>query len=177
MSPNPTSCIKWLPNANVQGGLPSHPGDAISATVLESGQDIIQMEPRGTARGWPCAIFPLAAHPDITAYVQALPDMDKQICVINDILSMLSLPRFYKEELVGEETNYVFSRAKVEDKDPKQVLVEMVDEAAALHRSIGATLRGHSEALAAWATFQNGYIAWHLFVDRYKLGTDLGFVW
>ncbi|KAJ7617175.1 hypothetical protein FB45DRAFT_756567 [Roridomyces roridus] len=159
--------------------------DAISATVLESGQDIIEMENRVTARGWPwymrtktglapgfsCTIFPLAAHPDITAYIKALPDMDKQICFINDILS------FYKEELAGEETNYVSLRAKVEGKDPKRVLVEMVEETAVLHQSIGATLDGQREVLAAWAAFQNGYIAWHLSVDRYKLGTDLGFTW
>ncbi|KAJ7618766.1 isoprenoid synthase domain-containing protein [Roridomyces roridus] len=159
--------------------------DVISASMLENRGDIMQMEPRPTAASWPwylrtktsmaaglaSGIFPMAAHPDLRTYIHALPDMDKYLCLVNDILS------FYKEDLAGESVNYVSWRAKVEDKAPRRVLVEMVEEVGDLHRRIEGTLDGHTDALAAWTTYEYGLIAWHVSQDRYKLATDLKIVW
>ncbi|KAJ7918942.1 hypothetical protein B0H13DRAFT_1868925 [Mycena leptocephala] len=105
-----------------------------------------------------CAIFPKQTHPDISAFIQVLPDIDEFSCLANDILS------FYKEELAGETTNYIHSRAKTTLKHPKRVLVEMVREVGDLH------------ALAAWKSFEDGFIAFHLSMKRYKL-SELGFLY
>ncbi|KAJ7867159.1 hypothetical protein B0H13DRAFT_1636256, partial [Mycena leptocephala] len=115
-------------------------------------------------------IFPKQTHPDISAFIQVLPDIDEFFCLANDILS------FYKEELAGETTNYVHSRAKTTLKHPKRVLVEMVREVGDLHVRIAATLEKHPEALAAWKSFEDGFIAFHLSMKRYKL-SELGFLY
>ncbi|KAJ7618764.1 isoprenoid synthase domain-containing protein [Roridomyces roridus] len=159
--------------------------DLISATVLEGREDIIHMELRPTAKTWPsymrvksgtgpgfaCALFPLVMHPNITDFIQALPDMEEYMCLMNDILS------FHKEDLAGETTNYVFTRAQVEGKDPKRVLAEMAKEVTVVHQRIAATLDGFPEALATWVSFEHGFIAWHLKLERYKLAADFGFIW
>ncbi|KAJ7618796.1 isoprenoid synthase domain-containing protein [Roridomyces roridus] len=157
--------------------------DLMSATVLEGRDNIIQM--KLTARTWPSylrvrsatspgfssALFPMTAHPDNTAFIQALPDMDEYMCLINDVLS------FHKEALAGETTNHVFTRAEMEGKDPKSVLLEMSGQLALLHHRIAATLRTSPAALATWVAFENGCIAWHLKLDRYRLAKDFGFIW
>ncbi|KAJ6557529.1 isoprenoid synthase domain-containing protein [Mycena capillaripes] len=154
----------------------------ISGTVLENKPQVSAMDVQPTAVGWPkylraksglgaaaaCAIFPKKAYPDLTAYIQVLPDIDDFSCLANDILS------FYKEEFAGETTSYVQVRSKATLKHPKLVLVEMVQECADLHNRISATLEKHPEALAAWETFENGFIAFHLSMGRYKL-SELGF--
>ncbi|KAJ7480552.1 isoprenoid synthase domain-containing protein [Mycena latifolia] len=158
--------------------------DFVTATALEGRQDVVCMDVRPTALGWPkylraksgmapgysCAAFPLAAHPDITTYIQALPEIDECLSLLNDILS------FYKEDLAGETMNYVSVRAKVSGKQPRGVIVEMVEEVTDLHRRIAGILEGNPDAAAAWAALEHGVIAWHFALLRYKLA-DLGFTW
>ncbi|KAJ7616113.1 isoprenoid synthase domain-containing protein [Roridomyces roridus] len=159
--------------------------DMISATVLEERADIIQMKLRPSALAWPSylrgkngvaagfgwAIFPSAMHPNTTEFIQALPDVEQHMCLLNDILS------FHKEDLAGETTNYVVNRARVEGKEPKLVLAEMVKEVIIVHQRIAATLDGFPEVLATWISFERGFIAWHLMLERYKLAADFGFIW
>ncbi|KAF8149297.1 hypothetical protein K438DRAFT_1625090, partial [Mycena galopus ATCC 62051] len=152
----------------------------VSGTVLESTEEVSSMSIRSTgwakylrakagmAPGFSCAIFPKHTHPEISAYIQVLPDIDDYMCLVNDILS------FYKEELAGETMTYVQIRSKATMKHPKQVLAEMVGEVAELHSRIPATLEEQPEALAAWKALENGYISWHLSIERYKL-SQLGF--
>ncbi|KAJ7744106.1 isoprenoid synthase domain-containing protein [Mycena metata] len=149
----------------------------ITATVLEVRTEVSEMTVRPTATRWPgylraksgmapgfsCAAFPTSGHPDISSYIQVLPDMDDYICLVNDILS------FYKEELVGENINYVHVRSKMTGKTPHRVLVEMVREVGDIHARIAATLAGHPEALASWEILEHGFIAWHFSIERYKL--------
>ncbi|KAJ7618735.1 hypothetical protein FB45DRAFT_1063304 [Roridomyces roridus] len=159
--------------------------DLMSATVLEGREDIIHMKLQPTACTWPsflrmksaaspglsCTLFPKVMHPDITTFIQALPDIEEYAYFLNDVLS------FHKEALAGETTNYVFTRAKVEDKDPRSVLVEMTKQLTLLHHRIAATLCNSPAALASWVAFENGIIARHLKLDRYRLAKDFGFIW
>ncbi|KAJ7046420.1 hypothetical protein C8F04DRAFT_1387942 [Mycena alexandri] len=69
------------------------------------------------APGFSCAAFPLAKHPDMSTYVQALPDIDAYLCLVNDILS------FYKEDLAGKTINYLSVRAKVAGEHPTLVVL------------------------------------------------------
>ncbi|KAJ7248991.1 hypothetical protein C8J57DRAFT_1239998 [Mycena rebaudengoi] len=149
----------------------------VSATILEDRKEIAQMAVQPSASNWPrymrtksgmaagfsCAAFPISAHPDISAYIQALPDMDDFFCYANDILS------FYKEELAGETMNYVHIRAKTTQKHPKRVLLEMIREVGDVHQRLQATLAGQPDALMAWKTFEYGFIARHLALERYQL--------
>ncbi|KAJ6500291.1 isoprenoid synthase domain-containing protein [Mycena vulgaris] len=154
----------------------------ISGTVLEGRKEVSEMEVQPTASSWPkylraksgmapgfsCTAFPKNTHPDISTYIQVLPDIDDYLCLVNDILS------FHKEELAGETMTYVQVRSKTTRKHPRQVLIEMVQEVGEIHARILATLRGHEEAFLAWTTLENGFIAWHLSIGRYKL-SELGF--
>ena len=80
------------------------------------------------------------------------------------ISSLIYLFRFYKEELAGETTNQVHLRADTTGKHPKRVLVEMVEEVRDLHIRITTTLKEQPEALAAWKTFEYGYMCVALFI-------------
>ncbi|KAJ7258172.1 isoprenoid synthase domain-containing protein [Mycena rebaudengoi] len=156
----------------------------MSGTVLEERPEIIDMNVRSAASSWPkylraksgvapgfsYAAFPRTAHRNLSAYIQAVPDIDDYLCLVNDILS------FYKEELEGDTMNYVQIRARVSCKPPKQILLEMVREVGELHRRISETLSGSSEVLGAWKTLEYGFIAWHLSIERYKL-SQLGLTW
>ncbi|KAJ7169193.1 isoprenoid synthase domain-containing protein [Mycena crocata] len=122
----------------------------------------------GMAPGFSNAIFPKETHPDIAAYIQAIPDIDDWMCKVNDIVS------HYKEALAGETVGYLPVRALMTGKSETQVMIEMVEEVGELHRRISATLKGQPEALAAWKACENGFIAFHFANKRYKL-TDLGF--
>lgn len=75
----------------------------VSGTVIESTSEVSAMDVRPTAAGWPkylrqksglgpaaaCAIFPKQTHPDISAFIQVLPDIDEFSCLANDILSFV----------------------------------------------------------------------------------------
>ncbi|KAF7367637.1 Terpenoid synthase [Mycena sanguinolenta] len=140
--------------------------ECLSGTLLENRPEISKMAVRPGAISWPkylrtmsgvgpgysCAIFPKQTHRDISAYIQILPDIGDYFCLANDVLS------FYKEELAGETTNQVHLRADTTGKHPKRVLIEMVEEVRDLHIRITTTLEEQPEALAAWKTFEYGYM-------------------
>ncbi|KAJ6614864.1 hypothetical protein B0H10DRAFT_1802339, partial [Mycena sp. CBHHK59/15] len=156
----------------------------VSGTVLEARKEVSEMEVQPTASSWPkylgaksgmvpgfsCTAFPKKTHPDISAYIQALPDIDDYLCLVNDILS------FYKEEFAGETMTDVQIRSKTSQKHPKRVLVEMVQEVGNLHARIAATLEGQPEVFSAWKILEHGFIAWHLSIERYKL-SQFGICW
>ncbi|KAJ7208106.1 isoprenoid synthase domain-containing protein [Mycena rebaudengoi] len=154
----------------------------VSGNALEVRKDVSEMRIRTTASSWPKylraktgmapgysnALFPKQAHSDLSAYIQILPDMDEWMCLVNDILS------HYKEDIAGEPMGYIPLRAEMSRKHPTQVLVEMVQEAGELRTRIIQTLETEPEALAAWTSWERGYIAFHISNKRYKLA-DLGF--
>ncbi|KAJ7101535.1 isoprenoid synthase domain-containing protein [Mycena belliarum] len=156
----------------------------ITATALEGRREVQRMPLRAAARAWPrylraksgmapgyaAAAFPRAAHPDISAFLQALPEIDTALALLNDILS------FYKEDLAGETMNYVSVRAAVGKMRPRAVIMEMVAEVADLHARTAAILQSSPEAMETWIALEHGVIAWHFALPRYKL-TDLGLTW
>ncbi|KAK7008123.1 terpene synthase [Favolaschia claudopus] len=158
--------------------------DLINGTILEKRREVCAMSVHHSAHSWPkylrsksgigaaaaCAIFPQVPHPDISEFIQAIPDIAEFEAFANDILS------FYKEELAGETASYVHIRAKITSRHPKQVLVEMIQEVGDLHTRITAILQDHAEALVAWKAFETGYIesAWHFTLRRFRLA-ELGF--
>ncbi|KAJ6569367.1 hypothetical protein B0H19DRAFT_1257010 [Mycena capillaripes] len=134
----------------------------LSGTILGNRPDITPMAACPSAPNWPkylreksrmapgfaCAVFPVLTHPNISTYIQTLPDIADYFYLANDILS------FYQEVLAGETMNYVQVRSKTTRKAPKQVLVQMVQEFGDLHIGIKATLEEQPEALEAWKAFE-----------------------
>lgn len=100
---------------------------------------------------------------EISSYIQAIPDFTRLINLINDILS------FYKEELAGEDDNFVHMRAKVTGVDVALALQSVCDETMQLIARISSTLSGTPEHLATFQGFISRYIRFHTSTTRYKL--------
>ena len=79
---------------------------------------------------------------------------------------------FYKEELAGERHNYVHEWARVSGKCPADVLADIIDETIATNENVRAILQGRERE--AWESFVAGYVAWHRYTPRYKLGDLYG---
>ncbi|KAF8169129.1 isoprenoid synthase domain-containing protein [Mycena galopus ATCC 62051] len=107
--------------------------------------------------------FPQKDCPDISAFLQAVPDITIYINLGNDILS------FYKEELQGETNNYIHTRARYTHKEPIVVLQEVVEETVAAQKRVSALLDGQGSIEHVWNTFWPGYITFHRKVSRYCL--------
>lgn len=73
----------------------------VSGTILEGRKEIKEMKPSHEAVNWPrylrvktgmapgfsCMTFPRSLHPDVSTYIQALPDIEDFLGYANDILS------------------------------------------------------------------------------------------
>ncbi|KAF7368575.1 Longiborneol synthase [Mycena venus] len=154
----------------------------VNGNILERRENVCEMDVRALASPWPkywrtksggapgfsAGIFPKENHPDITKYIQALPDIDDYVGLVNDILS------FYKEQSSGETSTYVHVRARTTLKHPREVLAEMVAEVGELHARISSVLEGYPAEFEAWMAFANGSIGLHLTLERYKL-SEIGF--
>ncbi|EEB96786.1 hypothetical protein MPER_04018, partial [Moniliophthora perniciosa FA553] len=146
---------------------------------LKGRKDTGSMEVRGTAASWPdylrsktgvsaaysFTIFSKHLHPQLSSYIQIMGDANRFIELTNDILS------FYKENLAGETNNYISTRAFTRRKSTIQTHQELTEEAISTHERICATLEGPE--LEAWKIFVNGYLAFHVMQERYRLGEIL----
>jgi len=71
---------------------------------------------------------------------------------------LITFSRFHKEELAGEETNYIHNRAYVENNTPMQVFADMGCELLELRASILAILAKCPRAAETWQMFERGYM-------------------
>ncbi|ROT40475.1 terpenoid synthase [Sodiomyces alkalinus F11] len=111
--------------------------------------------------------YPKALYPDVSAYLEAIPDMARFIDISNDVLS------FYKEELGGDTRNYLHNRATATGKPILTVLDEVNQEAIDSARRVEAILKGRGKYEQSWNESVRGYMAMHTTNTRYKL-RDLG---
>jgi len=123
----------------------------------------------GIGKAYAFMAFPKSKKLALTDYIQAVSDMNYWIAAINDFLSSVSLSssahwkvpnppfsRFHKEELAGEEGNYIHNRAYVEGSTPMQVLTDIGRELLEARASIFAVLAKRPRAAATWQTFERG---------------------
>ena len=84
---------------------------------------------------------------------------------ISDVLS------FYKEELVGENGNYVSLEASQKGQEKIPVLRELARDVSLCVSRVESILEGStSEAKAAFQCFKSGYVSLHTSLDsRYRL--------
>ncbi|RFN53897.1 longiborneol synthase [Fusarium flagelliforme] len=74
----------------------------------------------GEAYAW--FAFPKTLCPDISQFLEMIPDLSAWIGLTNDVLS------FWKEEKAGEKQNYIHSRGWYESKDAWDTYEDIVDE-------------------------------------------------
>ncbi|KAJ7613353.1 isoprenoid synthase domain-containing protein [Mycena polygramma] len=113
-------------------------------------------------------IFPKATCPDVSVYLQAIPDICIFINYNNDVLS------FYKEELAGETHNLVHGRAQASGNSPLTELGSTAEECLAATYRVRSILRGKGSYEEAWHAFEQGYVTFHTAGKRYRL-SEIGF--
>ncbi|KAG2114310.1 isoprenoid synthase domain-containing protein [Suillus discolor] len=100
----------------------------------------------------------------IREYIQCMPDLRIVINHTNDILS------YYKEEMEGDNTNYLSLMAASRTSTLKQdALLELIEKTVQAHHNILEYLRPGSEACDAYVSFFEGYVKFHVALKRYKL--------
>jgi Trichodiene synthase (TRI5) len=82
---------------------------------------------------------------------------------VNDILS------FYKEELAGEDDNYVHMRADLAGKGTIAALEEICEETLTEIGNITSTLAHDPEAASVFNCYLCDYLRFHFSTTRYKL--------
>ncbi|KAF8523967.1 isoprenoid synthase domain-containing protein [Hysterangium stoloniferum] len=117
----------------------------------------------GGAAGYALQIFTKSRNVTMMETLQALPDIYYWMNLTNDLLS------FHKEELEGDQGNYVHIRARAENLSPLEVLATMAEELRVSRNIIYATLAQSPRVLTAWKAFERGYVEWHMIQERYKL--------
>ncbi|KZT73360.1 terpenoid synthase [Daedalea quercina L-15889] len=120
-----------------------------------------------TTEAYACFIWPNVQFPDYRVYVRAIPDTMLYVSYVNDILS------FYKEELAGEEDNYIHERALATGSSASNALQGVIDDTIAAVKRVRSVL-GSGEAREAWENFAAGYIRVHTDNPRYRLKEILG---
>ncbi|CCL98549.1 uncharacterized protein FIBRA_00549 [Fibroporia radiculosa] len=100
--------------------------------------------------------------PDVTIYVQAIPEAMTFFKYTNDVLS------FYKEELNGDVDNYIHGRAHVSEKSVPDTLQDVAYEAVAAAQRVREIL-GKGAARDAWEQFVQGFVNFHTCSPRYRL--------
>ncbi|KAL7764208.1 hypothetical protein ACKLNR_005353 [Fusarium oxysporum f. sp. zingiberi] len=108
----------------------------LNSNALEARKEFHQIERTKAGRSWAWFLrekdglgeayawftFPKTLCPDISLFLEVIPDVSMWIGLTNDLLS------FYEEEKAGETHNYIHNRGWYEDKDPQSVFGEIVDE-------------------------------------------------
>jgi hypothetical protein len=179
----------------------------VTATVLE-GSTVPRVTRTAGGENWPYYLrdknglaeayalftFPKALCPDISCYIEAIPDMSKYMVFTNDVFSyvfspseVIELPRldhlanerlvtsFYKEERAGEMDNYIHNRASYKGTSAFEVLKQVIDEDVDAHHRIRLVLEGKEPYAQAWQCHAMGYVTMYKTAARYKLSEmDLG---
>ncbi|KAI2775986.1 terpenoid synthase [Daldinia loculata] len=117
----------------------------------------------GVADAYAYFTFPKAIYPDISCFLEAIPDMSAYFCLANDVLS------FYKEEKAKEKGNYINYRAYYEDSDTRTVLGKVIEQTQNAVRRMRVVVKGREPYEQALNNHILGYIAFHTLSDRYML--------
>ncbi|KAK8044072.1 terpenoid synthase [Apiospora rasikravindrae] len=165
-----------LANLLVKSGL-----DFVTANLLDAGEEFRRMQVTEAGASFPYyfrhmsgiteayAIFtyPSGQYPDLSQFLEAIPDIALFININNDVLS------FYKEEVAGESTNYIHNRARCERKDPLTTVREVKQEVVDCVRRVNRILEGREPYWQAWKIHMTGHVAMHTVNPRYRLA-ELG---
>ncbi|KAI0844291.1 terpenoid synthase [Daldinia vernicosa] len=117
----------------------------------------------GVADAYAYFTFPKTIYPDISCFLEAIPDLSAYLCLANDVLS------FYKEEKAKEKENYVNYRAHYEGNDTRTVLREIIEQTQNAVQRMRVVVKGREPYEQALNDHILGYVAFHILSDRYRL--------
>jgi len=111
------------------------------------------------------AMFTFPPEIPVKSYIQAVPEFCLAINYFNDILS------FYKEELAGEDGNYISLEASQRGQAKIPVFRDLARDVSLCVSRVANILEGsNSEAKSAFQCFMGGYVSFHTSFDsRYHL--------
>ncbi|KAJ8474105.1 hypothetical protein ONZ45_g16068 [Pleurotus djamor] len=119
----------------------------------------------GTGEAFAMFIFPREV--EFSVYAQAIPSLTGIVGYLNDVLSL------HKEELAGEDTNFITTMAKHHDTTKSQIFLKLSDQVVRWfdisHRILDVRLSGSAEAFGAFMSFMQGYVDYHTSAARYRL--------
>ncbi|XXH04291.1 hypothetical protein Hte_010705 [Hypoxylon texense] len=123
-------------------------------------------EKNGDGDTYACLAFPKALYPDVSCFMEVIPDLSMYVCFVNDVLS------FYKEEKAGEKHNYIHNVARYERRDARSVLKDTISEVKNGISRMRAVVKGKQPYEQALNDYLVGYIDFHMtgIGDRYLLG-------
>ncbi|KAF4601352.1 terpene cyclase [Pleurotus pulmonarius] len=125
---------------------------AVNKLNITAGADKFPQFLRGLS-GISCAyclfIFPKDVH--LNTYIQAMPSMMDYINHMNDVLS------FYKEEVNGEDNNYISILSKHRGVPKTETLEQLANLVASSYEAASNILRASGAAHTAWARFAQGH--------------------
>ncbi|KAI1778682.1 terpenoid synthase [Hypoxylon cercidicola] len=119
-------------------------------------------ERNGVGDAYAYFAFPKALYPDISCFIEAIPDLSMYVCFANDILS------FYKEEKAGEMNNYIHNAARYEGKDARSVLKDTISRIRDAITRMRIVVKGRQPYEQVLNTYIVGFIEFHM-KGRYKL--------
>ncbi|KAF5345445.1 hypothetical protein D9758_013651 [Tetrapyrgos nigripes] len=122
----------------------------------------------GVTDAYSLFIFPSNRNINLSDFIQTVPEIGVFLNHTNDILS------FYKEEIAGEDVNYISLLAKSQGISKIDSLRLAVEKVILAHENIIRVLGCNKEALDCYRSFSQGYMAYHVYGERYKLN-ELGF--
>ncbi|KAI1803115.1 terpenoid synthase [Daldinia bambusicola] len=123
----------------------------------------------GLSEAYAYFTFPKGIYPDVSCFLEAIPDLSAYFCLANDVLS------FYKEEKAGDVGNYIRYRASYDGKDTWTVLREIIEQIEDGVRRMRVVLNGRQPYDQGLNDHILGYIDFHIRSDRYKLA-EIGLV-
>ncbi|EIW61324.1 terpenoid synthase [Trametes versicolor FP-101664 SS1] len=154
--------------------------DAISANYIECTTHEMRAKPLATCYptylrqrasfgpAFTSFMFPNTWRATPESYIQILPDIESWTLGVNDILS------FYKEELAGEDNNYIHLRAAAEQVPTDKVLRNLVEEVSNTTLRVGKVVADDAELSKMWSRYMLCSLEFHLKTRRYRLD-ELGF--
>ncbi|EKM53556.1 uncharacterized protein PHACADRAFT_211235 [Phanerochaete carnosa HHB-10118-sp] len=116
----------------------------------------------GIGEGYSYCIWDKTHFPDVSSYIQVMPETTAISVLVNDLCSL------YKVELVGEKDNFIHDRAYVTSKDIEATLMDTLEDAVDAVNRGREILEGEQER-QAWESHVMGYVAFHSMIPRYKL--------
>ncbi|KJA14331.1 hypothetical protein HYPSUDRAFT_80866 [Hypholoma sublateritium FD-334 SS-4] len=114
----------------------------------------------GAAESYGLMLFP--RNLVLNSYIQSLPEVANFLNFSNDVLS------FYKEELEGDNVNYISVRARCQGVPAITAFQQLSDEVARCHAQVCKILEMDQAAYDIWKKFTYGYTVFHLSCDRYR---------
>ncbi|KAJ8518909.1 hypothetical protein ONZ45_g4089 [Pleurotus djamor] len=130
----------------------------------------------GVAQAYTMMLFPKQENPHRWDYMPSVADISFFVDLTNDVLSLPPLLSFHKEELAGEDTNYIHNRARCDGVKPLAVLQNISIEAINAAQRASRVLDAKKPAGKAWRLFQRGFVGFHTTQSRYRMA-ELGLDW